>query len=70
MRTEKEQKQIIAMMFMEMFLDGDKRGLQLIEASHSYVQSSVMSVPVTDAALNLYASIKTDAIIEGMRNDN
>ncbi len=48
MRTEAEQKQIIAMMFMEMFLDGDERGNALIEAAHSYVQSSVIGAAIVE----------------------
>jgi len=66
MRTMSEQKQIISLMLMEMFLDGDERGSVLIEAAHSYLQSAFMDdVDVSDSALNLYMSIKTSAEIEG-----
>lgn len=71
MPTEKRDKLIISMMLMEMFLDGDDRGSKLIEAAHSYAQSSLMDgVPVADSALNIYAEIKTASVIEDMKNDH
>jgi hypothetical protein len=70
MRTKSEEKQITALMLMEMFLDGDERGARLIEAAHSYVQSSVMQdVDVSDDALYLTMVISGTAVNEGVISD-